>query len=121
MGYSTEGAMGYKLFIPDLKEIVVGVHVIFNENIPSYTDEYFNDIRKLSFETVEDASTVEAFSHLEGQTYVDDDLLKYINTRVGDWKGNIVVWRALVNEDGRRGNGKKIPDTCGRRLAHDGQ
>ena len=61
MGYSTEGAMGYKLFIPDLKEIVVGVHVIFNENIPSYTDEYFNDIRKLSFETVEDASTVKAF------------------------------------------------------------
>ena len=41
IGYSEDGAIGYKVFVPDLQEILVGVHVLFNEMIPSYTEEYF--------------------------------------------------------------------------------
>ncbi len=30
MGYSTEGEMGYKIYVPELKEIVTGVNCLFN-------------------------------------------------------------------------------------------
>ena len=53
--------MGYEVFIPDMKEVIVGVHCIFNELIPSYSDEYFNELNKLSFEVAPDTSTVVIF------------------------------------------------------------
>ena len=53
--------------MPDLKEVIVGVHCTFNEIIPSYSDEYLNELKKLSFEFAKNESTVESFKHLVGR------------------------------------------------------
>ncbi len=37
-------AMGYQVYVPDLKETVVGMHCIFNEVVPSYRKEYYNEL-----------------------------------------------------------------------------
>ena len=49
VGYSESGEMGYRIFVPDLKEVIVGVNCVFNEIIPPYRDEYFNVLKKLEF------------------------------------------------------------------------
>ena len=49
--------MGYKIYFPELKEIVIGVNCLFNEVIPTYTEEYFAELNKIKIETVEDSST----------------------------------------------------------------
>ena len=36
MGYSVDGVMGYKIYIPELKKVVIGVNCLFNEVIPTY-------------------------------------------------------------------------------------
>ena len=64
MGYSVDGVMGYKFYIPELKEIVIGVNCLFNEVIPTHTEEYFAELNKMKFETVEDASSVSNFEYL---------------------------------------------------------
>ncbi len=38
--------MGYKIYVPDLKEIIVGVNCLFNEVIPFYRKEYFQELSK---------------------------------------------------------------------------
>ena len=50
MGYSTEGEMGYNIYVPELKEIVSGVNCLFNEVIPTYREEYFYELNKMNFE-----------------------------------------------------------------------
>ena len=60
IGYAEEGAMGYELYIPDLQETIVGVHCTFNEIIPSYSDEYFNELNKRCCEVAKDESTIES-------------------------------------------------------------
>ena len=45
---------------------------------------YFNEIKKLQFNTAKDINTVASFKHLIGLKYRDDDMLKYVNTRVGE-------------------------------------
>ena len=62
MGYSVEGEMGWKLFIPELKDTVVGVNCTFNEAIPAYREEYFQELTKMKFETATDESTVDSLS-----------------------------------------------------------
>ena len=64
MGYSVDGVMGYKIYIPELKEVVIGVNCLFNEVIPTYREEYFAELNKMKFETVEDSSTVSNFDYL---------------------------------------------------------
>ena len=59
IGYNEPGEMGYRLFIPDLRDTVVGVNVTFNEVVPSYREEYY-------IEVAPDVSTVESFHHLVG-------------------------------------------------------
>ena len=39
IGNSKDNANGYKVYVPDLQESLVGVHVLFNEMIPTYTEE----------------------------------------------------------------------------------
>ena len=73
IGYSEEGEIGYKIFIPEHKEIVIGVHVLFNEIIPSYSESYYQEIKKLKIEVVEEESTVESFAYLQGMRYIDDE------------------------------------------------
>ena len=48
IGYSKEGEIGYKVFIPEHKVIVVGVHVLFNEIIPERLNRPGNDQKKRS-------------------------------------------------------------------------
>ena len=59
MGYSVEGEMGWKLFIPELKATVVGVNCTFNDVIPAYREEYFQELTKMKFEMAKDESTVD--------------------------------------------------------------
>ena len=106
---SEDGAIGHKVYVLDLQEILVGVHVFFNEMIPNYTEEYFQEFNKIEFKTADKESTVEEFKHLEGEKYIDsENKLQYQNTRVGTWDGMIVVWRALIRSDGSRGNEEKF-------------
>ncbi len=72
MGYYTEGEMGYKIYVPELKEIITGFNYLFNEVIPTYREEYFNELNKMNFELAADESTVENFV---GVQYIDDELL----------------------------------------------
>ena len=46
IGYSENGAIGYKVYVLDLQEILVCIHVLFNKMIPSYTEEYFQQFIK---------------------------------------------------------------------------
>jgi len=70
--------------VPDLKEVIVGVNCVFNEIIPSYRDEYFNELKKLEFQLVNDESTVEHYQHLVDESYIDDEsLLMRSGRRVG--------------------------------------
>ena len=110
IGYSDEGEVGYRLYIPDLQEVIVGVNITFNEVIPSYEEEYFNELNKLSFEVAPDESTVDTFQHLVGESYSDDDtLLEFVTTRVVEYKGLIVAYRAPVLGNGRTGREEKSP------------
>ena len=89
---------------------MVGVNCIFNEIIPTYEEDYFNEIKKLKFQTAEETNTVEAFKHLVGMKYQDEDnLLEYQNTRVAEFKGYIVVYRAPVLGEDQRGHEEKSP------------
>ena len=56
--------MGYKIYIPEMKEVVIGVNCLFNEVIPTYTEEYFAELNKMKIETVEDSSTVSNISSI---------------------------------------------------------
>ena len=38
MGYSVDGVMGYKIYIPELKEIVIGLNCLFNKVTPTYRE-----------------------------------------------------------------------------------
>ena len=88
----------------------MGVNVTFNEVVPSYREEYYNELDKLKFEVAPDESTVELFHHLVGAKYLDDDtLLEFITTRVEVWKGLIVAYRAPVLADGKTGREEKSP------------
>ena len=110
MGYSVDGVMGYKIYIPDVKEIVIGVNCLFNEVIPTYTEEYFAELNKIKIETLQDSSTVENFEYLVGVRYVDDEsLLEFETTRVTTHKGLIVGFRAPVLRSGERGVEEKSP------------
>ena len=48
-------------------------------------------------------SKIEDFAYLIGKKYRDIDMLEYMNTRIAEYKGYIVVYRApvLVNRTGR--------------------
>ncbi len=58
------------------------MNVTFNEVVPSYAEEYFNELKKLSFEVAQDECTSESFEHLVGAHYFDDDTdLEYVKFR----------------------------------------
>ena len=61
------------MFIPERKENVIEVHVMFNKIIPVYSEIYYNEIKKLRIEVIEEGNTVESFAYLQGMRYVDDD------------------------------------------------
>ena len=92
MGYSTEGEMGYKIYVPELKNVVVGVNCVLNEVIPTYSEEYFQELNKVLFETLKIPSTVKNFVHLIGINYIDDESgLEFETTRIAIYQGLIVL------------------------------
>ena len=110
MGYSVDGEMGYKIYAPELKDTVVGINCIFNEVIPTYSEEYFNELSKMNFQIVSTKSTVQDFQHLIGVRYIDDEsLLEFETTRVTTYKGLIVGYRAPVLSGGILGREEKSP------------
>jgi hypothetical protein len=110
MGYSTEGEVGYKIYVPELQDTVVGVNCLFNEVIPTYAEEYFHELNKMQFDLVKIPSAVEDFDHLVGVKYIDNELeLEFVTTRVTTHKGLIVGFRAPVLRDGKLGVEEKSP------------
>jgi hypothetical protein len=102
--------MGYQVYVTDLRETVVRVNCTFNEVVPSYREEYYNELSKLKFEVVLDESTVESFQHLVGETYLDNNtLLKFITTRVVEYIDAIVAFRAPVLASRKIGREEKSP------------
>ena len=78
--------------------------------IPSYREEYFQELSKLRFEMAKDESTVESFEHFVGIRYQDDELLlEFVTTRVVILQCVIVAYRAPVNKDSRVGFEEKSP------------
>ena len=76
----------------------------FNEVIPAYQEEYFQELTKMKFEMAKDESTVDSFEHFVGVRYTDDEsLLEFETTRLALNKGLIVAYRAPVNSNGRVG------------------
>ena len=51
--------MGYKIYVPELQDTVVGVNCLFNEVIPTYAEEYFHELNKMQFDLVKTSSAVE--------------------------------------------------------------
>ena len=110
MGYSTDGEMGYKVYLPELKDTVVGVNCVFNEVIPTYTEEYFQELNKMQFILIKEPSRIENFEHLIGVTYIDDENnLEFVTTRIETYKGLIVGYRAPVLHGGKKGKEEKSP------------
>ena len=54
MGYSDKSDMGYKVYVLELKEVVVGVYCLFNEVIPTYREECYNELSKLQIDMTSD-------------------------------------------------------------------
>ena len=108
VGYS-EDTVGWQVYLPDSDTFVTSVHVLFDENIPERSDDYFkelDDAAKVFVGT--EAKSVADFAYLKGQYHVDDeDGLLYVTTRVENRKGYIVGYRAQVTA----GTGQKEEKT----------
>ena len=58
--------------------------MLFNKIIPAYSETYYNEIKTLKTEVVEEESTLESFAYLEGMRSVDDEnYFEYQNVEVG--------------------------------------
>ncbi len=100
--------------------IAVEVNGLFNEVIPSYREEYFQELSKLRFEMAKDESIVKSFEHFVGIRYHDDELLlEFVTTRVVILQGVIVAYRAPVNKDGKVGFEKEVAHSRCRRSTND--
>ena len=78
--------------------------MLFNKIVPSYSESYYQEIKKLKIEVVE------SFAYLRGMRYTDDEnYLEYENVEVGRLKGYLVVWRAAILRSGALGNTEKSP------------
>jgi hypothetical protein len=98
VGYSlNDGALGYKIYLPSKEDTVTSIHVLFDENIPTREEEYFNEIDALKVKVADAPKTVEDFQYLIGTYHVDDESgLLYVVNRVIVRKGLIVAFRSLV-------------------------
>jgi hypothetical protein len=109
VGYSRT-PIGYKVFVPELNDIITTVHVTFNEVIPDYTAEYYQELSRLNILEETKPAAVEDFVHLIGETYFDDEtLIKYINTRLHVIDGYIVMYRCPILADDARGREEPAP------------
>ena len=80
ISYSEIDEIGYKVFFPEHKEVVIGIHGLFNKIILECSEIYYNKIMKLKIKVVEEESTVNLFTYLEALRYVNDaNCLEYQN------------------------------------------
>ena len=93
-----DGALGYKVFLPSKDDTVTSIHVLFDENIPTREEEYFQEIDALRVKVAGDApKSTEDFKHLIGTYHIDDESgLLYVVNRIVVRKGLIVAYRSLV-------------------------
>jgi hypothetical protein len=82
---------GYEIYVPEMDKTVTSVHVIFNEVIPTPTEEYYRELHRLKVVTAEGhPRDPETYQYLVGLDHLDDgDGLTYKVTRVEQVKGNI--------------------------------
>jgi hypothetical protein len=94
IGYS-KTKKGYQVIIGDT--VVTSVHVLFDESIPSRSEEYFKELDEAIVKVDPEERSVSDFNWLVGTHHMEDGLL-YRTTRVVVRKGLIVGFRALVTE-----------------------
>ena len=106
VGFTSEGS--YRVYIPESGKVVgPTVQIQFDENIPSHSESYFNElhIRDGVIDTTDKLKPLapKDFHYLIGTTHVDDeDKLLYETTRITTVNKDIVAYRAPVNSDGKR-------------------
>ena len=100
VGYAAQNT-GYLVFVPSLDNIIVSVHVVFNEIMPNPTDGYFAKLKRLMKINVALESHDPAdYQFLAGMQHIDDeDGLVYETTRVTVCKGYIKVYHRLVTTE----------------------
>ena len=59
------------MYCPDRKEVLVGVNCLFNEIIPTYTEEYYNESQKLKFELVQDTRDEKSYQIVRVEQTLD--------------------------------------------------
>jgi hypothetical protein len=114
VGYAEDGR-GNELWIPETDSLVTTVHVIINEVIPQYTQEYVAELEahlKAVAVKTGPTATLHDYEFLKSTCHLDDeDGLVYRVTRVAVIQGDIAIHRL----DSRR----KSPNPCGRHMSHD--
>ena len=72
IGYS-ETPKGYKVYIPDTQSIMYSVHCAFNEVIPTYREEYFEELQKLHVDQSHLNAYQNDFDYLVNSRHIDDE------------------------------------------------
>ena len=60
VGYAEEN-IGYKIFVPDLKDVITTVHMVFNTVFFHSSEEYIKDLERLFVIVDEKARTLDDF------------------------------------------------------------
>ena len=94
VGYSEE-KMGYTVWLPQYQTEETSVHVLFDEQIPERSEDYYKELEDAHVKVAPEERTVEDYKNLVGAYHLDEGLL-FKTTRVVVRKGLIVGYRALV-------------------------
>ena len=96
MGYARQNTE-YSVFVPSLDEIIVSVHVVFNEVIANHTDEYFADLERLKIVVASESPHSADYQFLVVMQHIYDvDGLVYETNACDNPQGlycGIVGWR----------------------------
>ena len=96
--------------------------MLFNEIIPSYSESYYQEIKKLKIEVVEEKQHGGIVCLFARDALTDDEnYLEYENVGVGELKGYVVVWIAVLLRSGALENTEKITKTRCRCYSNDGK
>ena len=99
VGYS-ETPIGWVVYIPSVGSCVTSVHVIFNEEIPKYDIEYFQELRNELVLEEEKERTPEDFLYLVGTRHFDEEEFEtYEVNRIAitnDANRHIIAYRSPI-------------------------
>jgi hypothetical protein len=72
-GYADDDR-GYEIYVPEIDKIFTSVHVIFNEVIPTPTEEYYRELHRLKVVTADEPPCdPETYRYLVGLDHLDDE------------------------------------------------